>query len=110
MPFRTLDTADLAGQADVEVHTEVPYDEPRVPPAYRRVELGTDDFLVAVPPIFEALLEHGVDLVLAETLLLQERRDVGASLHDAPERCGGEAPEQQNRVQKVGPQNVALSA
>ena len=40
----------------------------------------------------------------------RERRDVGASLHDAPERCGGEAPEQQNRVQKVGPQNAALSA
>lgn len=50
LSINETDTADLAGQADVEVHTEVPYDEPRVPPAYRRVELGVDDFLVAVPP------------------------------------------------------------
>lgn len=44
------DTAELAGQADVEVRTELPHDAPGVPPAYRRVELGIDDFLVAVPP------------------------------------------------------------
>jgi DNA-binding transcriptional LysR family regulator len=43
------DSAETAGQADIEVHTELPYDEPRVPPAYRRFELGTDDFLVALP-------------------------------------------------------------
>jgi DNA-binding transcriptional LysR family regulator len=51
------DTAEDAGQADIEVHTEVPADEPRVPPSYRRVELGIDDFLVAVPhdhPLAEA--------------------------------------------------------
>ncbi len=43
------DTADTAGQADIEVHTEVPGDHPRVPPAFQRVELGGDDFLVALP-------------------------------------------------------------
>jgi DNA-binding transcriptional LysR family regulator len=50
LSINETDTAELSGQADVEVHTEVPYDEPRVPPAYRRVVLGLDDFLVAVPP------------------------------------------------------------
>ena len=51
------DSAETAGQADIEVHTELPYDDPRVPPAYRRFELGTDDFLVALPhdhPLAEA--------------------------------------------------------
>ena len=37
------------GQADVEVHTEPP-GEPRVPATHRRIELGTDDYLVALPP------------------------------------------------------------
>lgn len=49
LSINETDSADMAGQADVEVHTELPYDEPRVPPAYQRFELGTDDLLVALP-------------------------------------------------------------
>lgn len=57
LSINETDTADMAGQADVEVHTELPHDVPRVPPSYRRIELGTDDFLVALPtdhPLVEA--------------------------------------------------------
>ena len=57
LSINETDGADMAGQADVEVHTELPYEVPRVPPAYRRFELGTDDFLVALPhdhPLAEA--------------------------------------------------------
>ena len=38
------------GEADVEVHTELPFEGPAVPRAYRRVELGNDEFVVALPP------------------------------------------------------------
>jgi len=44
------DGPESAGQADVEVHTELPFEEVSVPPAYRRIELGYDDLLVALPP------------------------------------------------------------
>ena len=64
LSINETDTAENAGQADVEVHTELPYDEPRVPPAYRRFELGLDDFLVALPP------DH--PLAEAETIDLSE--------------------------------------
>ena len=50
LSINETDTAEMAGQADVEVHTELPYQDPRVPPGYRRIELGTDDLLVATPP------------------------------------------------------------
>ncbi len=38
------------GEADIEVHTELPFEGPAVPRAYRRVELGSDEFVVALPP------------------------------------------------------------
>ena len=50
LSINEADTDETAGQADVEVHTEVPFDEPSIPPAYSRIDLGTDDFLVALPP------------------------------------------------------------
>lgn len=49
LSINETDSAEDAGKADIEVHTEVPSDQPRVPPAYRRVELGLDRFLMALP-------------------------------------------------------------
>ncbi len=57
LSINETDSAEDAGKADIEVHTEVPSDHPRVPPSYRRVELGIDEFLVALPhdhPLAEA--------------------------------------------------------
>lgn len=56
------DTAESAGKADVEIHTELPHEAVRVPPAYRRIELGLDDFLVAVPPDHPLAETETVDL------------------------------------------------
>lgn len=50
LSINEVDSDESAGQADVEVHTEVPFDEPSTPPAYSRIQLGIDDFLVALPP------------------------------------------------------------
>jgi DNA-binding transcriptional LysR family regulator len=49
LSINETDSAENSGQADVEVHTEVPFDAPLVPPAYHRIPLGTDEFLVALP-------------------------------------------------------------
>jgi len=49
LSINETDSAEDAGKADIEVHTEVPSDHPRVPPSYRRVELGLDKFLMALP-------------------------------------------------------------
>jgi DNA-binding transcriptional LysR family regulator len=57
LSINETDVSEQAGQADVEVHTEIPSDHPRVPPSYQRVELAVDEFLVAVPhdhPLAEA--------------------------------------------------------
>jgi DNA-binding transcriptional LysR family regulator len=57
LSINETDSAEDAGRADIEVHTEVPADHPRVPPSYRRVVLGVDEFLVALPhdhPLAEA--------------------------------------------------------
>ena len=62
MSINETDTAENSGQADVEIHTELPYEEPRVPPAYRRVELGLDDFLVALPPDHPLVEAESADL------------------------------------------------
>lgn len=43
------ESADPIGQADVEVHTEAPQEQARVPSSHHRIELGTDDYLVALP-------------------------------------------------------------
>ena len=44
------ESADPLPRADVEVRTELPGQEPHVPHGYTRIELGSDDFLLAVPP------------------------------------------------------------
>ncbi len=62
MSINDTDTAENAGHADVEIHTELPYEEPRVPPAYRRIELGLDDFLVALPPDHPLAEVEAIDL------------------------------------------------
>jgi DNA-binding transcriptional LysR family regulator len=49
LSINETDSAENSGQADVEVHTEVPFDPPVVPPAYHRIPLGADEFLVALP-------------------------------------------------------------
>lgn len=49
MSIHEADGPETAGQVDVEVHTELPFEDVRVPPAYRRIELGYDDLLVALP-------------------------------------------------------------
>lgn len=43
------EVAETAGKADVEVHTEVPFEDPVVPSSHSHVVLGTDTFLVALP-------------------------------------------------------------
>jgi DNA-binding transcriptional LysR family regulator len=43
------DTAENAGQADVEIHTELPYAAPIAVAGFRRAVLGTDDFVLALP-------------------------------------------------------------
>ena len=43
------ESADPVGQADVEVHTEAPQEVMRVPATHHRIELGTDDYVVALP-------------------------------------------------------------
>lgn len=43
------DLAEDAGQADIEIHTELPYAPPIAAAGFRRTVLGTDDFLLAVP-------------------------------------------------------------
>ena len=50
LSINEADTSEDAGQADIEVHTELPSDPVVVPAAYARIELATDDFLVALPP------------------------------------------------------------
>ena len=44
------DETDLAGQADIELHSELPFSPPVVIPGYRRSELGTDDLVMVIPP------------------------------------------------------------
>lgn len=43
------DVAEVAGQADIEIHNELPWAAPREVVGYRRTELCVDDFLVALP-------------------------------------------------------------
>lgn len=43
------DSAEQAGQADIEIHTELPYASPMAVAGYRRTELCNDDFLLALP-------------------------------------------------------------
>jgi DNA-binding transcriptional LysR family regulator len=43
------DAIEQAGQADIEIHTELPYAAPMAAAGYRRIELCTDDFLLALP-------------------------------------------------------------
>lgn len=52
LSINEADSAETSGLADVEVHTEVPFEQPSVPAGYRRVDLGIDGFLMALP------LEH----------------------------------------------------
>lgn len=56
------ESEDTVGHADVEVHTELPGESPRVPLTHRRLELGTDDYLVAVPPDHPAAGAGAADL------------------------------------------------
>lgn len=49
LSINEADSAANHGEADIEVHTEVPFDTPSVPRSYSRVELGDDQFLVALP-------------------------------------------------------------
>lgn len=43
------DEASLAGQADIELHSELPFSPPIAIPGYRRTELGFDDLVMVVP-------------------------------------------------------------
>ena len=43
------DSAEAAGGAEIEIHTELPYASPMAIAGYRRVELCNDDFLLALP-------------------------------------------------------------
>ncbi len=49
LSIKESDGSEEMGEADVEVHTELPFEGPAVPPGYRRVELGMDEFVVALP-------------------------------------------------------------
>jgi DNA-binding transcriptional LysR family regulator len=44
------DDAALAGEADIEVHSELPFVPPVTVPGFRRTELGLDDLVLVVPP------------------------------------------------------------
>ncbi len=56
------ESADPTGQADVEVHTEAPEEMAKVPASHDRVELGTDDYLIALPIDHPLAGEHEADL------------------------------------------------
>ncbi len=43
------DAAEQAGEADIEVHTELPYAPAMAIDGYRRIELAVDDFVLALP-------------------------------------------------------------
>jgi len=49
LTINETDSAEEAGQADIEIHTELPYAAPISAAGYRRTELCTDEFLLAVP-------------------------------------------------------------
>lgn len=49
LTINETDAAEEAGQADIEIHTELPYAPPMSAAGYRRTELCTDDFLLALP-------------------------------------------------------------
>ncbi|MFZ0529552.1 MAG: LysR family transcriptional regulator [Propionicimonas sp.] len=57
------ESADPMARADVEVRTELPFQEPHVPHGYTRVVLGTDDYLVALPPEHPLAGSGATDLV-----------------------------------------------
>jgi DNA-binding transcriptional LysR family regulator len=44
------DEAGSAGEADIELHSELPFAGPMVLPGYRRNELGIDDLVMVMPP------------------------------------------------------------
>ncbi|HQA76875.1 MAG TPA: LysR family transcriptional regulator [Propionicimonas sp.] len=90
LSINETDSPELAGQADVEVHTELPYEEPRVPPGYRRIELGTDDLLVAMPPDHPLAEAGTMDLAEFSTddwVHYDFRDDIATSL--ASHACAG---------------------
>jgi len=49
LTINETDAAEEAGRADIEIHTELPYASPMTADGYRRIELCTDDFLLALP-------------------------------------------------------------
>lgn len=52
------------GTVDLEVRSEIPSDTPRVPPGYRRTVIGSDDYIVALPP--DHVLADRDEISLAE--------------------------------------------
>ena len=44
------DDPGLSGEADIELHSELPFTAPMTIPGYRRTELGTDDLVMVMPP------------------------------------------------------------
>jgi DNA-binding transcriptional LysR family regulator len=44
------DEARLAGEADIELHSELPFVPPMTVPGFRRTELGVDDLVMVMPP------------------------------------------------------------
>jgi DNA-binding transcriptional LysR family regulator len=49
LSINETDNAEEAGQSDIEIHTELPYAAQISAAGYRRTELGTDEFLLALP-------------------------------------------------------------
>ena len=62
LSINEADTSEDPGQADIEVHTELPSEPVQAPPAYARIELALDDFLVALPPDHPKVGANTIDL------------------------------------------------